>query len=160
MSVSLVVAVARNGVIGKGGALPWRLPDDMAFVRKLTLDQAVIMGRRTHQSIGRPLDRRRNIVLTRDPDARFPGCLIARSPEEALSLARPLQTFVLGGAAVYESFLPLSDLLYITWVDAEAEGDTRFPAVRWEDWELMSERGVRPASGLPHRFAMYRRRTT
>jgi len=158
MSISLVVAVARNGVIGKGGTLPWRLPDDLAYVRKLTLDQAVVMGRKTHRSIGRPLDRRRNIVLTRDPGATFPGCLIARSPEEALALARPLETFVLGGAAVYESFLPLADFLYVTWVDAEVDGDTVFPSVRWEDWELVSERAS--ASGLPHRFARYRRRTS
>ena len=158
MSVSLVVAVARNGVIGKDGSLPWRLPDDLSFVRRLTLDQAVVMGRKTHQSIGRPLDRRRNIILTRSAEARFPGCLVARSPQEAVVLAEPLETFVLGGAAVYESFLPLADRLYITWIDAEVEGDTRFPAVPWDAWELVSERPASSSAGLPHRFTVYQRR--
>ncbi len=158
MSISLVAAVANNRVIGIRGALPWRIPDDLAYVRKLTLGHAVVMGRKTLQSIGKPLDRRRNIVLTRDPGFRMPGCLIARSAEEALSLGKPLQTFVLGGAAVFEAFLPLADSLYITWVDIEAEGDTFFPAVRWEEWELASEVAAPPSGAPPHRFAVYRRR--
>ena len=160
MTLSLVAAVASNRVIGNRGALPWRLSDDLAYVRKLTLNQAVIMGRKTLQSIGRPLDRRRNIVLTRDPDFRMAGCLTARTSEEAMSLANPLGAFVLGGAAIYEAFLPRAELLYITWVDVEAEGDTLFPVVRWEEWELTSEVAAPPGPSpdLPHRFAVYRRR--
>lgn len=140
---SIVAAVARNGVIGRNGALPWRLPDDLARFRRLTMGHTVLMGRRTFESIGRPLDGRRNVVLSRDPAFRPTGVLVARSVEEALSsTADDGEVFVIGGSAVYRLFLARADRLLFTLVDAEPEGDVFFPP-----WESASFREV---ERLPH----------
>jgi len=124
-----VVAWDRNRVIGKGGALPWRLPDDMKHVRAVTIGKPLIMGRRTYESIGRPLPDRTNIVLTRDPSFAAEGVKVARTPEEAIALAGDApETIVFGGADIFKLFMPLVDRLYLTEVDADVkDGDTFFP---------------------------------
>ena len=125
--IAFVVAFDRNKVIGKDGGLPWRLPDDMRHVRELTTGKPLIMGRRTYDSIGRPLPKRTNIVLTRDPAFGPEGVLVARTPEEALRLAgdEP-EIIVFGGAEVFRQFLPQADRIYLTQVDADVGGDTFF----------------------------------
>ena len=126
--LTIVAAVARNGVIGRNGALPWRLPDDLARFRRVTLGHTVLMGRRTFDSIGRPLDGRRNVVLSRDRRFRPPDTLVARDPAEALAFtAGEREVFVIGGAAVYGLFLPRAHRLLLTLVDADPEGDVVFP---------------------------------
>lgn len=132
--LSLVAAVARNGVIGRSGTMPWDIPEDLALFRDLTLGKPVIMGRKTHVSIGRPLPGRTNIVVTRDPDFSGAGLCIARSPEAALVQARDVakrdgvaEIMVAGGAEIYAAFLPLADRLYLSEVALAVEGDTRFP---------------------------------
>lgn len=131
--IAFVVARDRNGVIGKGGRLPWRLPDDMRHVRALTVGKPLIMGRRTYESIGRPLRDRTNIVLTRDPSFHPEGVKVARSTDEALALAGDApEIIVFGGADVFAQFLPMTDRIYMTEVDAEVEGDTYFsPGGDW-----------------------------
>ena len=136
--IAFVVAFDRNKVIGKDGRLPWRLPDDMKHVRAITMGKPLIMGRRTYDSIGKPLDGRTNIVLTRDPSFHPEGVLVARTPEAALRLAGDApEIIVFGGAQIFKEFLPLTERLYMTQVDAEVEGDTYFD-MGPDDWRVVS----------------------
>lgn len=144
MPVSIVAAVARNGVIGVDGGLPWHLPDDLRRFKALTLGHVLVMGRRTYESIGRPLAGRTTVVVTRTRgwDAGVEGVLVAGSLPDAIAAGAAIdpEVFVVGGAEVYGAALPLADRLELTLVDAEPEGDTRFPEVDWRDWrELRRE---------------------
>lgn len=139
--VSIIAAVARNGVIGRGNALPWRIPEDMKRFRKITMGKPMIMGRRTHESIGRVLPGRRNIVLTRRGDGVLEGCERAGSFEEAMAMAfdapggEPVpEVMVIGGEQCYRLALPSVQRIYLTSIDAEIEGDTRFP-----EWDSLAE---------------------
>jgi len=157
--ISIVAAVARNAAIGNRGALHWRLPADLARFRRLTDGHAVLMGRKTFQSIGRPLPGRSNIVLTKDPAFQAPGCLVARSVEQALAAAGEGKLFVIGGASVYELFLPLASRLYITRIAVEVPGDAFFPAVDEKEWHLIERTPgtVDAGNPLPHEFLVYER---
>jgi dihydrofolate reductase len=125
--IAFVLAFDRNKVIGKDGALPWRLPDDMRHVRELTVGKPLIMGRRTYDSIGRPLPRRTTIVMTRDKAFHPDGVEVARSKEEALALAGDApEIIVFGGAEIYKQFLPEVERIYLTQVNADVGGDTYF----------------------------------
>ena len=116
--IAFVVAYDRGRAIGKDNRLPWRLPDDMRHVRNVTMGKPMIMGRRTWDSIGRPLPGRTSIVLTRDREFRCDGCLVARTPEEAIKLAGAVpEIIVFGGARVFEEFLPRADRIYLTEVE-------------------------------------------
>jgi dihydrofolate reductase len=133
--ISIVVAVSRNRVIGRGNRIPWRLPRDLRHFRALTLGKPVIMGRLTYESIGKPLDGRTNIVVTRDRDYAAPGCRVVGSFEEALDAARPAEeVMVIGGGEVYARALPAADRVYLTEVEAELEGDVFFPALPPAEW--------------------------
>ena len=159
MTVSLIAAVASNGVIGRLGALPWKLPGDLARFKRLTMAHPVIMGRSTFQSMGRPLPGRTNIVLSRDRGLRIPGCTVVHGTAEALEAAAATgseEAFVIGGAEVYSRFLPEARRMYLTRVDAEVEGDAAFPVVDWSQWALVRETPGR-AGSLPHRFMDYER---
>jgi len=150
--IAFVVARDRHGVIGKEGRLPWRLPDDMRHVRDLTVGKPLIMGRRTFDSIGRPLPNRVSIVLTRDPTFRCDGCLVARTTDEALALAGYVpEVIVFGGAGVFRDFLPRADRIYLTEVDTEVVGDTFFPPLDPKEWREV-ERQPHPADAR-HPFA-------
>lgn len=140
--IAFVVALDRNRVIGKDGALPWRLPDDMKHVREVTMGKPLIMGRRTYDSIGRALPGRTNIVLTRDPAFRADGVLVARTPEDALRLAGDApEIIVFGGADVFARFLPSADRIYLTEVDTAVEGgDTFFPELDRSEWREVERR--------------------
>ena len=138
MTVTLVAAVARNGVIGAEGGIPWHLPGEQRLFRELTLGHVLVMGRKTYESIGRPLPERTTIVVTRQDDWEgAEGVVTAASVSEAIAHARTIdeEVFVVGGARVYAEALPVADRLALTWVDAEPEGDVRFPAVDWDDWD-------------------------
>jgi dihydrofolate reductase len=150
--IAFVVARDRHGVIGKDGRLPWRLPDDMKHVRALTVGKPLIMGRRTFDSIGKPLPNRTSIVLTRDPAFHCDGCLVARTPEEALALAGDApEVIVFGGAGVFKDFLPRAHRIYLTEVDTEAVGDTYFPPLDPLQWREV-DRQLHPADAK-HPFA-------
>ena len=138
MTVTIVAAVARNGVIGVDGGLPWRLPDDLRRFKELTLGHVLVMGRKTYESIGHPLPGRATIVVTRSPswDSGAAEVRVSRSVSDAIAAAAALddEVFVVGGAQVYAAALPLADRLELTWVDAEPEGDTTFPELDLRDW--------------------------
>lgn len=135
MRRSLVVAVARNGVIGRDNQLPWRLPDDMKYFKQVTLGHPVIMGRRTYQSIGKPLPGRKNIVVTRDRDFAAPGCVVAHSLDEAWKAANGAEeACVIGGTSLFEETLASADVIHLTEVEAEVDGDTYFPPFDRGNW--------------------------
>jgi dihydrofolate reductase len=133
--ITLIAAVARNGVIGHNGRMPWHLPDELAHFKATTMGHALVMGRRTFESIGRALPGRRTIVVTRDPAWHHPGVETAHSFPEAVALAGPAdEVFVAGGAQVYAEALPFAHRLLLTEVDAEPGGDTWFPAWDRDAW--------------------------
>ena len=139
MKISLLVAVSENRIIGKGGGLPWHLPADLKRFKRLTLGHAVIMGRRTFESIGRPLQKRRSIVLSRDPAYAPAGAETAAGLDAALALAAGEdEVFVIGGSEVFAEALPRADRLYPTRVHAEVEGDVVFDGLDLGAWELVS----------------------
>lgn len=134
----MIVAAAENGVIGRDGALPWRLPDDLKRFKQLTLGHPIIMGRKTWESIGRPLPGRLNIVVTRQQAYAADGCRVVASLQEALAVAREAgtgQAFVIGGADLYTLALPLADCIHLTRVQAAVEGDTHLPAIPWSEFD-------------------------
>ena len=145
MRIVLVVAVSKNGVIGRDGGLPWRLSSDLKLFRQLTLGKPVIMGRKTWESIGRPLDKRLNIVVTRGAAIAVEGVRTAASLDDALEMARARaeadgvdEVAVIGGGEIYRQALPKADRVYLTEVDVEVEGDTTFPTLDLATWQETS----------------------
>ena len=139
MTISLVVAASTNNVIGSDGGLPWHLPDDLRHFKRLTTGNPIVMGRKTFESIGRPLPDRRNIVMTRDPDYMARGCDVVSSVREALDIeADADEVMIIGGGQVYRDFLPHADRIYLTRVQADVEGDTYFPDIDEAGWRLVS----------------------
>jgi dihydrofolate reductase len=142
--VSAVAAVARNGVMGRQGKLPWVLPRDLKRFRVITWGKPIIMGRATHESLGRALPGRTNIVLTRQPDYNAEGCLVAHCRDEALALANAggaEEAFVIGGSEVFKEFMPWCQRIHLTLVDGRFEGDVFFPVdlLSRPEWELVHE---------------------
>ena len=135
-TITIVVAVAANGVIGREGGMPWRLPGEQARVKKLTMGHALVMGRRTFDSIGRALPGRTTVVVTRQPDWQAEGALVAGSVDAALEIAarHDREVFVFGGAEIYAAAIPRAHRMVVTWVDQEPAGDTTFPEVDWDQW--------------------------
>lgn len=132
---SLVVARARNGVIGRDNALPWRLPADLAYFKQVTLGHPIIMGRRTWESIGRPLPGRRNIVVSRNPRYEAPGATVVSSLEEAWRAAGEAEeACVIGGTSLFAEALPTADRIHLTEVEADVPGDTFFPEFDRSEW--------------------------
>jgi dihydrofolate reductase len=158
--LSLIVAMARNRVIGAGGRIPWRLPAELALFRRHTLGHHVIMGRRTFESIGRPLPGRVNIVLTRRRSYRAPGALVVHSLEEAIAACRgDDEVFVIGGAELYAQALPLARRLYLTTVEADFAGDAHMPPFDPGDWRLVCSAAYAAdeRNAYPFRFELYER---
>ena len=161
--ISLIVAMAQNGVIGRDNSLPWRLPEDLKRFRACTLGKAILMGRRTFESIGRPLPERTNLVLTRDRSWSAHGVIVVHSVEEALAQAGSSDELVaVGGAQIYRLVLPFARRIYLTHVHADVPGDTTFPefdSTQWADVEYSSH----PADGehaYPLTFVTLERRYT
>lgn len=128
MAVTVIAAVADNGVIGRDGDLPWRLPEDLRLVKQRTMGGVLVMGRRTYESVGRPLPGRTTVVLTRDPDWSAQGVLVASTVDAALAVARERgEVFVFGGAQLYAATLTVADRLVLTRVHGSPEGDTFWP---------------------------------
>jgi dihydrofolate reductase len=135
----MVVATANNRVIGKDNDMPWHLPADLAYFKKTTLGKPVIMGRKTYESIGRPLPGRQNIVISRDINYKAEGVETVTSVDAALALVSEIEeVMVIGGGAIYQHCLPAADRLYITHIEAEIEGDTQFPFYDTNIWKKVS----------------------
>jgi len=133
--LSIIAAVAENGVIGRNNALPWRLPADLRHFRRLTTGHPIVMGRRNYESIGRPLPQRTNIVVTRRVGYRAPGCVVVHSLEDALVAADgAAEIFITGGADVYAQTIERAERFYLTRVHANVAGDIYFPACDWSAW--------------------------
>ncbi len=129
LQLTAIVAMTPERVIGRDGTLPWHLPADLAFFKRTTSGHAIVMGRKTYDSIGRPLPNRRNIVLTRDPAWSAPGVEVIHAPAELAALPGLTgRVFIIGGAEIYQAFLPLLDDLLISHLPEHYPGDTRFPA--------------------------------
>ncbi|MGH2537668.1 MAG: type 3 dihydrofolate reductase [Candidatus Promineifilaceae bacterium] len=143
MLISLIAALDRNRVIGREGAMPWRLPADLRRFKKITLGKPLIMGRKTHQAIGRPLSGRLNIVLTRSRSFTTPGCVVVHSLEQALAAAGGAAEVIgIGGGEVYRHMLPLAGRIYLTFVEGEFEGDATFPAWDPAEWRAIEQESV------------------
>ncbi len=128
MIISMIAAMAENRIIGKDNQMPWHLPADFQWFKRCTMGKPIVMGRKTYESIGRPLPGRKNIVLTRDSSLVIDGVTCVSSIDEAVSIAGDIdELMIIGGGAVYEYCLPLASKLYVTYVDAQLEGDTQFP---------------------------------
>jgi len=135
MKISLIVAMDHKGVIGRDGALPWHISSDLKHFKALTLGRPIIMGRKTHESIGRPLPGRENIVLTRDRDYMSDGCIVCHSLDTALAhCAGAEEVIVIGGDRVYRETIDRADCIYLTEVHADVMGDTFFPAFDRTEW--------------------------
>jgi dihydrofolate reductase len=144
MTVSMIAALARNGVIGKANDLPWHLPDDMKFFMQTTKGHHVIMGRKNYESLPekfRPLPNRTSIVVTRQHDYKAPGCIVVHQLEDGVKMAAKNgepELFIIGGSEIYKLAMPIADKLYLTEIDAEIEGDTFFPSYKKESWREIS----------------------
>lgn len=135
MKISLIVALAQNRAIGINGQMPWHLSADLKKFRQITTGHPILMGRKTYESIGRPLPNRRNIVISRNPDYKIDGCDVFQNIQRALETCKTAEeVFVIGGAAFYESMLPKADFLYLTEIDKDFVGDTYFPAINNAQW--------------------------
>ncbi len=157
-NLSIVAAVGENGVIGKDGEIPWYLPADLKRFKNLTVGSAVIMGRKTFETLSAPLKDRENIVLTHDRDYSAARCKICHSKEEVLDYVGDRESYVAGGGEIYRLFLPFTGRLYITRIKKVFEGDTFFPEIDLEKWEVISEeKGVAGDRDLEYVFLTYER---
>lgn len=157
--ITLLVARARNGAIGRDNALPWHLPEDLQHFKATTLGHPIVMGRRTFESIGRPLPGRRTIVVSRDPDWAHPGCERAGSLDEAIALcAGAPEVFVVGGAQVYAEAMPLADRLLVTDIEIDVDGDAFFPSIDATSWRLLSAVPAVGRTGLGYTIRTWERR--
>ncbi len=158
-SLTLIVAIDRKHGIGINNTLPWRLPEDLAFFKKTTTGHPIIMGRKTFDSIGRPLPNRRNIVVTRNPGWSHEGVESAGSLDEAAQIAGDGEVFVIGGAQVYVDAIKVADKLIVTEIDADHACDAFFPAIDTAAWvEVARERHHSATNGWDYSFVIYRRR--
>ncbi len=158
--ISIIVAVAQNGVIGDRNALLWHIREDLQHFKALTTGHPVVMGRKTHESLGRPLPNRRNVVVTRQ-ETTFEGCETVHSLGEALALfPAEKEVFIIGGAQIYAEALPLADRFYLTRVEHSYEGDTRFPEWDASQWRLVESEAFPHGESYPYPFVFetYERR--
>lgn len=142
MIVSMIVAVAKNNVIGKDNKLLWKLSDDLRRFKRITSGHAVLMGRKTFESLGKPLPNRTNLVVTRDENFAAEGAHVFNQINEALEYARSEgeeELFIIGGGEIYQMMLPAANKLYLTKVHAQPEGDTFFPEIQDEEWDVINE---------------------
>ena len=160
MKLSLIVAMSNNGVIGIDNTLPWHLPEDLKYFKQVTMGKPIIMGRKTYDSIGRPLPGRLNIVITRDDRWTAEGVSVVHSLEQALALAAQQpgdEAMVIGGEQIYRLALPMAQRLYLTRVDADIDGDAFFPSIDERQWVQVQELIAEPVGDLHYRFVTLQR---
>ena len=159
--ISIIVAYAKGRVIGKNGSIPWRLPNDSQYFKRVTTGHTVVMGRKTFESLRRPLPNRRNVVLTSSSTFAAPGVEVVHNVDDVLVMGRHDDVFIIGGEGVYRQFLEVADRLYITEIDVEVDGDTFFPEWDREAFTLVSAQPgiLDERNTLPHKFFVYNRKT-
>ena len=161
MSLSIIVAMSKNRVIGKDNKIPWHLSEDLKRFKKITMGHPIIMGRKTYESIGRPLPGRENIVITRNPKFKAEGITVVHSLEDAVRGKDPNEElFIIGGAEIYKSALPQVEKLYMTRIEKDFEGDAFFPELDSEkDFEVIeeSQKFISEKNQLPYRFMTFQR---
>ncbi len=160
MKLALIWAMSRNRTIGRNNALPWHLPEDLQYFKRVTMGKPIIMGRKTWESIGRPLPGRTNIVITKDENFTAPGIKVVHSLDEARALAESIglidgaeEVVVIGGAQIYELALPAADRLYLTQVHAEVEGDAQFPMFDLTQWEELGREDFSASGPNPYDYS-------
>ncbi|MGI3129592.1 dihydrofolate reductase [Halopseudomonas pachastrellae] len=166
VKLALIAAMARNRVIGRDNAMPWHLPEDLRYFKAMTLGKPIVMGRKTFDSLGRPLPGRTNIVVSRQPDLRLEGAQVFASIDAALDAARQQaqvdgvdEVMVIGGDNLYRQTLERADRIYLTRIESEPEGDAWFPAFDEQAWAVVSERAVAAGDGYPaHVYQVLERR--
>ena len=159
--LSIIVAMDRNRLIGRGNALPWRLPADLKHFKEVTLGKPVVMGRKTYESIGRPLPGRHNIVISRNPDFTASGCTLVRSADAALQAAGDVpEVMLIGGAQLYAELIPRVQRLYLTRIDAAFEGDAWFPELDDREWREIHrvDHSADAANTFDYSFSILERR--
>ncbi|QCJ43185.1 dihydrofolate reductase [Bacillus sp. S3] len=160
--ISFIVAMDENRAIGKNNQLPWHLPEDLKFFKRVTMGHPIAMGRKTHESIGRVLPGRENIIITRQSGYTCEGCTVFNSVDEFVKYCRKQddEIFVIGGAEIFNETFPFVDRLYITFIYETFDGDTFFPEFTLDDWELSSsEKGIRDEKNpYNYEFKLYERK--
>ena len=158
--LAVIVAAAENGVIGRNNALPWHLSEDLRYFKRVTMGKPIVMGRKTYESIGRPLPGRSNIVISRNPGFEAEGIRVVASLDEALSLATDIaemdgaeELVVIGGGEIYAAAIPRADRLYITEVHAAVEGDALLPAINWASWREVARERHAAAGPNPYDYS-------
>lgn len=158
--LSIIVAMSSNHVIGANNTLPWHLTEDLKYFKSLTTGHTIIMGRKTYQSIGRPLPHRRNIVISRNTETSYEGMEVVHSIEDAFSITKnDKKVFVIGGADIYKQVLDQVDLLYITEIKKSFSGDAFFPEIDKSKWSEFSREDHATANGLEFSFVCYQKKT-
>jgi len=160
MKIVLIAAFAQNRVVGINNTLPWHLPEDLKYFKRTTTGKAIIMGRKTYDSIGRPLPNRTNIVISRNSELKIEGVKVVDSLQAAIDLAKEVnfingveEVMVIGGASIYEEALPKADRLYLTHVHAEVKGDAYFPEVDFSQWQEISRDDYAASESNPYDYS-------
>lgn len=160
-TISIIVAIGRNRVVGVNNKLPWDLPADMEHFREVTKGKPVIMGQKTFESIGKPLPGRTNVILTLDKGFSIEGCVVANSIDEALAEVKDArEIMIIGGVSIYKQFLPLADRMYLTLIDGDFDGDAFFPEFDWSDWDITERNENAPDkdNSYPYAFLTLQRK--
>jgi len=160
MKVAIIVAMDKQGLIGRNNDLPWKLSADLKYFRRVTMGKPLVMGRNTHESIGRPLPGRKNIIVTSNANYHVDGCTVVSSLDQALLACDDAEeVMVMGGASLYEQLLPQADRVYLTHVNAELEGDTWFPQWNKDQWQEISreDHQADEKNQYPYSFVVYDR---
>lgn len=155
--LSFIFAMDKNRVIGKNNDLPWRLPEDLKFFKRVTMGHPIVMGRKTHESIGRALPGRENIIVTRDNNYKAEGCTVIHSVSEVERIGKESEeeVFVIGGSELFKATFDAADRLYITYIEEEFEGDTFFPEFDEKEWKLLSkDKGLKDEKNIYDYFFM------
>lgn len=153
MRLSIIVAMAQGGVIGRGGTLPWHISADLRRFKRITMGHPIVMGRKTYDSIGRPLPGRTSIVISRQSDYKRDGVAVLHSLDAAIECCDDTdEAFVIGGAEIYRLVLPRADRLYVTRIRAQIDGDTYFPPIDWNQWRLVEEELGPADDRVPFRY--------
>lgn len=154
MRISAICAMSENGVIGKNNQLPWHLPADLKHFKKITLGNPILMGRKTYESIGRPLPGRLNIILTHNTHFQAPGCTVVPSIDEALIAAKEYpELFIIGGATLYQELMPLTQRIYMTKIYQHIDGDTFFPPLDLKQWQQVECTDHEVDEANPYRYS-------